>query len=498
MPDDLYLSEARRSLLGKYLRGRDLKPEGADTISKRPAQGPAPASFSQEQVWRRHREFPHIPIYNESITVYRRGPTDVEALERAFTGIIRRHEIWRTSFDLVDGQIVQIVHTPPDLVKLPVVDLRHLPEDEREAEAVRLVKLDAQRPFDLARVPLMRPTLARLRDAEYRLCLVMHQIILDGVSAYNVLMTELAALYAAFAAGKPSPLAPLPVQCADYAWWQRQWLKGETLERQVSYWRKQLQGPLPVLRWPAERPRPAAQSFRGAIQPFTLPKSLSEPLKQLGQREGVTLFATLLAAFATLLHRYTAQTDIIIGTVAPSGRKRSEAQQLLGYFLNPVPLRLNLSENPSFRDLLKQARLVAAEAISNDDVPFEHLVRELRPAPDPSRNPFFTVAMSQEPPMPDLGPAWDLTPMDANSGGARWDLYLVLDDRPWGMLGRVQYNPDLFDQEAILRTLADYQSLLESLIENAGRRLSDLPVFTAGSATGVIHGGSSRTLRREA
>jgi non-ribosomal peptide synthetase component F len=242
----------------------------------------------------------------------------------------------------------------------------------------------------------------------------------------------------------------------------------------VSFWRKQLAGNLSVLQWPKDRPRPAFQTYRGSIKPFTLPKRLTEALRELSQREGVSLFATLLAASATLLYCYTGQEDIIVGTLAPTGRKRSEFQRLLGYFLNPVALRTDLSGNPTFRELLCQSQEVTLKALSNDDVPLEYLVQELRLTPDPSRHPFFQVVISLAPNVPELPPGWDMTPMDVESGGARWDLYLELNDRPDGIIGRAQYNPDLFDLAAIVKMLENFEDLLEAATSNPQHRLFDL------------------------
>jgi hypothetical protein len=478
MSETSTLSDTKRLLLERYLRGelaqsrRDL-----DAITPRPSGKPAPLSLTQEQVWLRAQATTGMPpLYNESITIHYVGSLDVAALERSVTEIVRRHEIWRTTFDSVGGQPVQIIQ-PASTITLPVMDLRTLPESEREAEALRLATSEARRPFDLKHGPLVRATLLRMSDSYYRLYMIVHQIILDGVSVYHVLLPELARLYEAFSAGEPSPLPELPIQYADYAYWQRHWLRGEELAKQVTYWQKQLAGDLPVLEWPAGRPRPAAQTFRGAIQPFALSRHLTEALRDLSQREGATLFVTLLAGFIALLHRYTKQSEIVVGTAAPAGRKRTEVQGLLGYFLNPVALRIDLSNNPTILELIQQAREVASGALSHDDVPLEYLAHEMKLRRDPSRHPFFTVAISLEPPMPALDSRWNLTPMDVESGGGRWDLYIVLDDRRDGMIGRVQYNPDVFNAKTIISTLDDFQFLLEHIAANPQQHLSDLPAW---------------------
>jgi len=292
---------------------------------------------------------------------------------------------------------------------------------------------------------------------------------------YHVFLQELVALYEAFRVGKPSPLLALPIQYADFAAWQKEWLGGEILANQVAYWRKQLAGNIPVLRWPDDRARPAVQTYRSAIHKFMLPKVLAEAINNLAQQEGATLFIVLLTGYSALLHKYTTQDNIIVGTVAPTGRKRSEVKGLIGYFLNPIALRSNFSSNPTFRELLWQVRQTTLQALCHDDVPLEYLTRELCVQSDPSRHALFQVAISLEPPMPALDSGWDLTPMDVESGGGRWDLYLVLDNRSDGMLGRVQYNPDLFDKPTIVQFVEHFQAVLEIMVAKPESRVSDVP-----------------------
>jgi surfactin family lipopeptide synthetase A len=417
------------------------------------------------------------PLYNESITIYRRGPLDVPALKQSFKEMIRRHEAWRTTFDVVRAQPVQIIHPSSEAIQLRIFDLSGAPESNRETEALRLATEEATPAFDLKRGPLVRATLVTLADQDHRLFLTMHQTIVDGISVYDIIPSEIAALYEAFSNNKPSPLPDLPFQFADFAICQRSWLQGEVLANQISYWRKQLAGDLPVLQLPVDRARPSFQTYRGSIKPFTLARALTQEVRELSQREGVSLFATLMAAFTTLLYRYTGQEDIIIGTLAPTGRKRSEFQRLLGYFLNPVALRSNLSGNPTFRELLSRSQAVTLEALSHDDVPLEDLAQELRLRSHPSRHPLFQVVISLAPNVPDLPQGWDMTPMDVESGGARWDLYLELNDRPNGLIGRAQYNPDLFDMATIVKLIEDFQAMLEAATSNPQQRLLELPLL---------------------
>lgn len=477
VPDVTALSEAKRRLLERYLCGsvaQTVTP--AALISARPSDELAPLSLSQEQLLLRERSMPGIPpLYNECVTLRMVGPLELTVFQRGLAEIIRRHEIWRTSYDIRNGVLVQVVQSASDEMRVPVIDLRGLPRARQEAEAQRVIGELVRQPFDLKEGPLLRARLIKMGDVEHRLFLIAHLSIVDGVSVYQVLPSELAALYGAYSLGQTSPLRDLAVQFGDYAYWQRHWLHGEEMAKQVAYWRKQLAGELPVLKWPTDHPRPTKRTFRGAICPFVLPKSVGDAVKELSQQEGVTLFMTLLAAFAVLLHCYTQQLDIIVGTLSPAGRKRSEVEKLLGYFLNPVALRFDLTGNPTFRELLRRAQRLILEAILNDDVPVELLEQELRLKPDPSRNPFFTVGISLQPPMPHVRLEWSVTSMDVESGGAAWDLYIAFIDSPREMMGRVQYNPDLFETETITRTLRDLAVLLEALAVQPKLYLSDLP-----------------------
>jgi surfactin family lipopeptide synthetase A len=464
------LSAAKQRLL--ELQKRGTLTSAASVMRRSTAEEPAPLSFSQEQVWRLEQTAGKLaPLYNESITIYRHGGCDIPALEAGFAEIIRRHEIWRTTFAAVQGQPVQIVHPAPATLCLPVNDLRTLPEHERETKALELATQDARQPFELGQRPLYRARLVTLSDSEHRLFLTAHQIIVDGITVFDVFPSELAALYENFAAGKPSPLPEPRAQVADFACWQRRSVTGKAIADQLEYWQKQLASELPALQWPNQGARPPQQTYRGAIYPFRLSRELTASVKDLGKQEGVTAFMILLSGLVTLLHRYTGQRDIIVGTLSPSGRKHAEFQRLLGYFLNPVALRANLSDNPRFRSLLQQMRQATLEAISNDDVTLEMIAERLGHKPDPSRSPLFTVALSVAPDVPQLSPGWGMTYMDVESGGARWDLYLELSDRAEGMIGRAQYNPDLFSADLIAQTVEDLAALLKKVVADPTGRV---------------------------
>jgi amino acid adenylation domain-containing protein len=477
MSDAPQLSEAKRALLEKYLRGdfQQIK-LGENTIPRRSLGSIVPLSFEQQQVWLHAQLAPESPVYNECVTIHLPGLLDVAAFEQSFNEIVTRHEAWRTSFPIVDGQPIQMIH-PPSVLTLPEVDLRSLPEAEREAEALRLATEDARILFNVAQGPLLRAILMRLGDTEHRLFLTLHQSIFDGLSLYQVFLPELRALYEAFSNGKPSPLPDLPIQYADFAVWQRQWLQGDLLADQLAYWKQHLADAPAALELPTDRQRPLVKTYRGSMRPFALSKRLTEALKGLSRQERLTLFMVLLAAFNTLLYRYTGQDDLLIGT-STAGRKRPETQGLMGYFLNTLVLRTNLSGDPTFRELLLRVREVTNSDFAHEDVPFQYLVKELHPERNLGQNPLFQVMLTLEPSLPVLPSGWTLTQMDVETDTAKFDLYLELDDRPEGLIGRFEYSTDLFDAATIARMVGHWRTLLEGIVADPERRLSELPLLT--------------------
>lgn len=468
--------EGRRKLLERYLRG-DLPSARAATtyISPRPAGAIVPLSLAQEQLWICEQILGGTQLpYNESITMRASSPLDAAIVERCLGAIVRRHEIWRTTFDTVDGQPVQTINPAPLTFPLPVVDLRSIPQTQRELEYLRLTSIEVRQVFDLQRGPLLRAMLVRITDTDQRLFIVAHLSILDGVSVYQVLPSELSALYKAFSTGRASSLPELPIQYADYAFWQRQWLRGEEVEKQLTYWRKQFARRVPVLQWPACSPKTACQTYRGAIEPFAVSQCLTDELKQASRREGVTLFTVLVASLGALLCRYTHQFDLVIATPSPAGRKRPETRGLMGYFLNPVALRLDLSGDPTFRELMRRVQKVTAEAISYDDVPIEFVAKDLCLKACAGDSTMSTVAISVQPqtPMEEMG--WEVTSMDAESGGSVWGLYIAFIDTGRGLAGRAQYNPDMVDAATIAQTLEELQQVMTSFADDPGRRVSTL------------------------
>ncbi|MFS8068403.1 MAG: condensation domain-containing protein, partial [Byssovorax sp.] len=436
----------------------------------------SPLSSAQRRLWFLARLDPSSPVYNEPDTLHIKGALDVEALLRSLNEIIRRHEAWRTTFDIEGGEAVQIIH-PEATIELPVMDLAGLAPAEREAEARRIALRDALRPFDLLTGPMLRGVLVKIRDDEHRLYLTLHHIVADGVSVYSVFLPELSALYSAFSTGRLPTLPALPVQYADYAVWERQWLLGSGLEAQLAWWKQELGGELPVLELPTDRPRQKVQSSRGSRHLIAISSDLTRALKALGQREGATLFMTLLAAFNVLLCRTSGQEDILVGTVT-AGRSRPEIENLIGLFVNTIVLRTNLRGDPTFRELLARVADTSLNAYSNQDVPFERLVEELQPSRAPGQNPLFQVAFALEPLMPTLATGWSVSQLEVDTLTAKFELTLELDERPEGLIGRLEYRTDLFDAATIARMADHFVVLLEGIVAAPDRRLSELPIMT--------------------
>lgn len=447
------------------------------TILRRPAGEPPSLSFSQERLWFLNQMEAVSAVYNIPIGLRLEGALNVPVLQRCLSEILRRHEALRTCFEVVEGQPRPVVE-PVGCLEMPLFDLSARPEQERDAEARRLCMEEAQRPFDLQHDVMLRARLVRLGERAHILVLTMHHIASDGWSV-ELLVRELGTLYEAFVEGKPSPLPELPVQYADFAVWQREWLQGDVLKQQLSYWRKRLEGAPAVLELPTGRPRPATQSYRGALMLWELPNPLSVALTELTQREGATMFMTLLAGFQTLLHRYTGSDDILVGSTV-AGRNRTEFEPLIGFFSNTLVLRGDLSGDPSFRTLLSRTREAALGAYAHQDLPFEKLVEELHPERDLSHSPFFQVmfVLQNAPREAAQLAGLEVTRMRIDSGTSKSDLTLNVREREGALQAVVEYNTDLFEAETIRRMLGHYQTLLEGIVANPEQRLSDLPLLT--------------------
>ncbi|HEY2737158.1 MAG TPA: condensation domain-containing protein, partial [Thermoanaerobaculia bacterium] len=340
----------------------------APALVPRPREGALPLSFAQQRLWFIDQLEPGNPLYNLPVALRVEGPLDRAVLALCLGEIVRRHEALRTVFTAQDGAPVQVIQ-PTELFLLPMVDLSGLPETTREVTALHLVGDEAGRAFDLSRGPMLRGVLLRMAEGDHVAAFTMHHIASDGWSL-GILVREVAALYPALAAGRPSPLPELPVQYADFSVWQRSWLSGEVLDGEIAWWRRQLAGLPPLLELPTDRPRPAVQSFRGATRPVRLPAGLTRQLEALARREGATLFMVLLAGFQTLLARYSGQDDLAVGSPI-AGRNRVEIEDLIGFFVNTLILRGDLSGEPSFCELLGRARETALSAYVHQDVPFE-------------------------------------------------------------------------------------------------------------------------------
>jgi amino acid adenylation domain-containing protein len=471
------LSAAKRALLEKRLTGRDAESAEHQTIPRRRTHSYAPLSFAQQRLWFLHQLEPDGIAYNMPTALRLTGWLNTDALEWSINEIIRRHESLRTTFRLVDNQPVQIIAEQLTL-RIPVVDLQSFPAAGLEAEVVRLATEEAQRPFDIETGPLVRARLLRLNAQEHVLIFTMHHIISDGWSL-GVLVNEMAALYKSYVEGRPSPLAELAVQYADFAEWQREWLTKGNLQRQLQYWKEQLGGEIPVLEMPTDKPRPPRQSFRGAVRRFALSEELSAAIKRLSRQEGTTLFMTLLAAFQTLLHRYTNQTDILVGT-GIANRNRAEIESLIGFFVNTLVLRTDFGGRPTFRELLGRVRDLTLGAYAHQDLPFERVVEELQPARDLSRNPVFQVSFAlQNAPMQELElPGLALRTQEFESLTTRFDLECHMWDVPGGLQGFLFYSTDLFESATVERLLAHYRTLLETVVADADQRVAEIQFLT--------------------
>ncbi|WP_437779129.1 amino acid adenylation domain-containing protein [Sorangium sp. So ce1097] len=440
-----------------------------------PRGGPPPLSFAQERLWFLAALEETAASYNVPAAVRLLGPLDVARLERSFAAVVRRHEALRTTFEERDGRAVAVVHAERPAA-LSLGDVSGAPGEAREAEALRRLEAEARRPFDLRGGPLLRVALVRLGEREHLLLVVLHHIVSDGWSM-NVLVREVAELYAADAEGRAAALPSLPIQYADYARWQRAWLAGAALDEHLAHFRQRLSAEPPVLRLPADRPRPAARTYRGARLNFALPRELSAELGALARGQGVTAFMLLLTAFQALVARRSGQTDFCVGTPI-AGRTRVEVEDLIGLFVNTLVLRADLSGDPRFTDLLARTREEVLAAQAHQDLPFEQLVKALRPARDLGSTPLFQVMFSLQEasrralPLADL----ELRPVEVDPGSAQFDLSLHMATAPEGMSGSFEYSTELFEEPTIRRMADDLRAVLEAIVARPTARLGELPL----------------------
>ncbi|HEY0547314.1 MAG TPA: condensation domain-containing protein, partial [Pyrinomonadaceae bacterium] len=449
------------------------------TIKRRAPElaSPIPLSFTQQGLFFLDQVLLHKSAYNIPLALRIHGTLDVEALLKSLHEIVRRHESLRTSFPVIDGAPAQAI-AQKAFVPLLMMDLRELAKDEREDRLRQIATDDARLPFELKHGPLLRATLLQLDEDEHVLIVNMHHIVSDGWSI-GIFGHELATIYDAFVAGRKSPLAELPIQYADFAIWQREWLSGLNLEAQLDYWKQQL-ADAPLLQLPTDRPRPPVQTFRGGDYASTLSQALSQELQELSRREGVTLFMTLLAGFKLLLSRYAGQTDIVVGTPI-AGRNRAELEGLIGFFVNTLVLRTDLSGNPGFRQLLRRVQEVALGAYAHQEVPFDKLVQELQAPRDQSRTPLFQVmfALANAPrPETKISTGLTLSAVAIHAGAAKFDLTVVVRETNKGVSLAFEYNTDLFDAATIERMMRHLEILLTGIVADPNQRIDELAILT--------------------
>ena len=473
------LSPEQRTLFAAQLKKRGLSTPQPQVIPRRKNQNNCRLSFDQERIWIVDQIEPGNPAYNIFSVSRLSGQLDPSLMERAFNEVVRRHEALRTTFTAIDGEPRQVI-SPSLFIPLELVDLRAVPPDEREPEVNRLLTEGTSRPFDLARGPLARFGLIQVEDDQYVLHYTVHHTVIDRWSA-DIIEVEMTAIYLAFAEGKPSPLPELPIQYADFAEWQREWLQGDVLKEQVDYWRKRFDGSPQVLELPTDRPRPPLQTFHGARRTIILPRHILDSLKALTRHEHATMFMTCLAAFKTLLYRYTNQEDILVG-VAIANRNRPETLGLIGYFLNMLVMRTNFSGNPTFRELLQREKTGATNDFAHGEFPFGRLIQELKPKVDPSRNPLFQVAyiyldfvMQETAQMA----GFTGSPILWDNGHARFDMTLALTDMTDTLEVTIEFNTDLFDATTIERTLGHFKCMVEAIIADPDTRVAHLPLLAS-------------------
>jgi acyl transferase domain-containing protein/acyl carrier protein len=460
--------------------------EGAASASKQeksairpvPRDRELPLSFAQQRLWFLHRLEPDSPFYNVSVAFRLEGQLNIPALERCFNEITRRHEVLRTTFTEVNGQAVQMVK-PEMEFRVDFDDLSGMESAAAGPEMERRVREEARRPFSLDTGPLLRVRVMRVAEEEHRVVLIMHHIVSDGWSM-GVIAKEVAALYEAYARGEESPLEELPIQYADFAHWQRHWLRDEVLEAQLDYWRKQLAGAPTMLELPGDRPRPPVQTFHGARYHFSFGVSLNERLKEFSRAEGVTLFMSLLAGLSIVLGRYSGQTDILVGTTI-ANRNRAETEDLIGFFVNMLVMRTDLSGDPSVRGLLRQVREHALEAYAHQDLPFEKLVEELRLDRGLSRAPLTQVVFSlQNAPLDELRlEDLRMTLVEVESETAKFDVVVNLWEARGEMHGWMEYNRDVFDETRIQRMVQHYENVLREMLEQRDGMVDEIDMLSA-------------------
>jgi amino acid adenylation domain-containing protein len=470
----------RQAVLEKLLKRKLPGDFKTKSLPKRKIHSPVPVSFAQQRLWVLDRLVPDNSFYNIPTALRIKGELDIPAFERAVNEMIRRHESLRTVFKMENEEPVQVIR-PEFSLRVEVKDLGSLPAGEKEKGVKRLMAEESGKPFDLEHGPLLR-VLLLIEDPNTTLLIYsMHHIISDAWSM-ELFKRELVTIYEAYLAGKPSPLPEPPVQYADFAVWQREWLQGEALQKQLSYWKNMLGGDLPVLEMPSDRPRPAISSYRGNFQNVVIPEKLTEKLMVLNRRQGCSMFMTLFSAFNVLLYRYSGQEDILVGSPI-ANRKRPELEEIIGFFINTLVLRTDLSGNPTFLQLMERIRQVSSGAYDNQDLPFEKLVEELQPDRYMNHNPLFQAMLvlqnvpRQEIRMEDK--KFQVGEVPAFSGSVKFDIWVSLTQYDKLIVGTIEYSTDLFEDETISRLWRHYLDLLETIVLDPGQPIDSISFLGA-------------------
>jgi amino acid adenylation domain-containing protein len=495
------LSAAQRALLERQLMDRRAGAAKRNPVARREVVSPAPLSYSQELLWLLSQVFGDGVAYNVPGAYRLQGPLDVSLLQRALDALIDRHEILRTTYSVIGDGPMQVIHERMR-VDVKLIDLSGQPHDEQEAQTAEILRSEAINPFDLERGPVLRPTLIRHAPDDHVFMLVLHHVATDGFSR-AVLYRDLTALYDAFAAGEESTLEPLTIQYADFAVWHRRWLDEGAAEQQLAYWTGKL-GNLPSrLELPTDFQRPRSRAYVGDFRNQMIDLSVRESLRTLARRSDATLFVALVALFGTLLHRYAGQDDIVVGTPF-AGRNRTEFEEMVGYFINPLPLRLDVSGDPSFAELVGRTRGTVLEAFANADVPFETIVRETNPTRDLSQTPVFQAMIVLH------NPAWETrrpkfepkgihaTEMTHEKGWSKFDLLLGMSERTAGLNTTWEYSTELFEDSTVERMMGHFRTLAESVVANPETPVSRLSMLSDDERRRVLASSGARRRPAEA
>jgi hypothetical protein len=434
-------------------------------------------------MWRFAHAHPELTCFNEPTTIRKKGRIDAETMRRALGLFLERHETWRSRFTIENGEAFQTV-MPFAEPCLTVESVASLPESERKASALAMATRESRIPFDLERGPLARFLLVQFAAEEWLLFVTAHHLVLDGVSVFEILYSDLTTIYDALEAGRTPDLPRLNLRYSEFADWQRNQITRDKIDSETAFWREKLSGYRPFT-WPTARPHPPTHSLDGAIRSFSLPEQLSSEVRRFSSENKVTLFVMLMSAFALLLHRYTGESDLTVGTVTPGWRKLPEAQGVMGLFQNRAPMRMALDPDIGVREWMLRIRNAFVDTLSHDDVPFDSITAEICPEREPFPNPFYQAMFTLEPPLPTVGAGWDLTTMDFDPGGARCDLYIEMDPREKEIHGRAQYRTGVFLPSEIEMLIRDFQDTLELMVSSTGRLSEGLSRITRSHSTAL-------------